>query len=120
MKKDRKEFLEQVRNYYRTTASGRKVRFDEPDRDDDPEVRRHNAASARFLQKRKQKQQSRDKLKQSNKVPKKDGKPMWEQSEILEEDLNKFVSTFRKYYYSSRRLRFRDWIKEIEDLIDIL
>ena len=59
MNKDKDEILERVINHYRTTKSGKKVRWDEPDRDDDPEVIRHNAAVANQLKRRKQQQQAR-------------------------------------------------------------
>jgi hypothetical protein len=118
MSKDRKELLEKVRTYYRTTNAGRKVRWDEPDRDDDPEVIRHNAAAANYLKKKKRQSQSRDKLKSQNKVPTKDGKPMWE--ELQRESYSNFTSSFRKAYYSNRTMTFRKWLETIEDLLDTL
>ena len=118
MSKDRKELLEKVRTYYRTTNAGRKVRWDEPDRDDDPEVIRHNAAAANYLKKKKRQSQSRDKLKSQNKVPTKDGRPMWE--ELQRESYSNFTSSFRKAYYSNRTMTFRKWLETIEDLLDTL
>ena len=38
----------------------------------------------------------------------------------LTEDLNKFTAAFRALWYSNRTMRFRDWNKEIEDLLDLL
>ena len=124
MQKNNHELLERVRNYVRTTGSGRRVDWDEPgERDDNPDVIRHNAAVANYLKKRKQKTQSRDKLKSQNKVPTKDGKPMWEQMQEdveLNESVNRFIMKFRGLYYSGKTMRFRDWLRVIEDLVDEL
>ena len=60
---------------YRKTYRGHYASRDEPDRDDDPEVRAHNAALAK---RRKEKKDARERLKKQNAVPKKDGKPMFE------------------------------------------
>lgn len=120
MNKNRKEFLEQVRNYYRTTASGRKVRWDEPERDDDPQVQKDNAYFSKMLKQKKQQQTSRERLKSTDKIPKKAGKPMWEQYGMVEEDFNRFISTFRKYYYSSKSMRFKDWLDAMEELVEVL
>ena len=40
--------------------------------------------------------------------------------EPLTEDLNLFISKFRQKWYSSRSMRFRDWLGEFEDLLDLL
>ena len=107
MQKNNHELLERVRNYVRTTRSGRRVDWDEPsERDDNPDVIRHNAAVANYLKKRKQKNQSRDKLKSQNKVPSKDGKPMWEQMQEdveLNESVNRFIMKFRDYIIQEKQ-----------------
>lgn len=59
-------------------------------------------------------------LKRKGKVPTKAGKPMWEEYGLLEEDFNKFVSVFRKYYYSGKMMRFGDWLEVVDDLVDAL
>ena len=38
----------------------------------------------------------------------------------LTEDLNKFAAAFRAKWYSPRPMRFKDWIGEVEDLLDLL
>lgn len=38
----------------------------------------------------------------------------------LTEDLNKFAAAFRSRWYSSKTMRFKDWIGEVEDLLDLL
>ena len=38
----------------------------------------------------------------------------------LTEDLNKFTTAFRAKWYSPRAMRFRDWVSEVEDLLDLL
>lgn len=69
-------------------------------------------------QNRKGSAQSR--MKHKGTIPKKDGNPMFEEYGIIEEDFNKFISVFRKYYYSGKRMRFRDWLDEVDSLIDVL
>lgn len=38
----------------------------------------------------------------------------------IKEDINKFISKFRRHYYSGRKLTFREWMKKTEKLIDEL
>ena len=71
-------FLEayRARNYgYRKTYRGHYAARDEPDNDNNPEVKAHNAAVAKRL---KRKKDARTELKRKDAVPKKDGKPMFE------------------------------------------
>ena len=63
---------------YRKTASGHYAARDEPSERDSAEVRAHNAASKRYMERRRRQQASRDHLKSKNAVPYKDGKPMFE------------------------------------------
>jgi len=116
--KDRTELLEKVRNYYRTTSSGRKVRWDEGDRDDDPDVIQHNQYVANKLKKKREQLQSRERLKTKSQVPSKNGKPMWE--EMQTENYSNFISSFRKTYYSNKTMTFRKWLETIDDLLDTL
>lgn len=119
MDKDRKELLERVRTFYRTTGSGRKVRWDEPgENDDNPDVKSHNAYVAKVMQQKKQKAQSAERLKAQNKVPTKKGKPMWE--EMQNENYSQFITSFRRAYQSNRVMTFRKWLETIEELIDTL
>lgn len=69
-------------------------------------------------QTRKGSAQSR--MKHKGTIPKKDGNPMFEEYGIIEEDFNRFISVFRKYYYSGKMMRFRDWLDEVDELIDSL
>ena len=39
---------------------------------------------------------------------------------LHKEDLNKFISSFRRSYYSGKTKKFKDFMKEVEDLLDIL
>ena len=67
-----------ARNYgYRKTYRGHYTARDEPDDDKNPEVRAHNAAVAKRL---KRKKDARAELKKKDAVPKKSGKPMFENS----------------------------------------
>jgi len=114
------DILEKVRSYYRTTASNRKVRWDEPgERDDNPDVIKHNLAVSKRLKRKKEAQRQ---LKANNKVPIKDGKPMFEDYETIElyENINKFLQQFRKNLYSSKRMTFREWCSSLDDLLDFL
>lgn len=63
---------------YRKTYSGHYAARDEPGERDSAEVRAHNAASKRYMERKRRKQQAREKLKGKNAVPIKDGKPMFE------------------------------------------
>ena len=59
-------------------------------------------------------------LKSRDRVPKKSGAPMWEESGLLEEDLNRFTTMFRQYYRSGRKYSFREWMSIFSDLIEEL
>jgi hypothetical protein len=109
--------LQRIQEIYRTTYSGRKVAWDEPSEDDTPEVRRHNAFLAQQLQK---KRESKDRLKNKNAVPTKNGKPIFEGDLALTEDVQSVLMSFRRLYQSNRQMRFRDWIKVVSELLDDL
>ena len=38
----------------------------------------------------------------------------------LNEDINKFISKFRRMYLSGRLMKFREWIDVMDDLLDDL
>ena len=67
--------LQRIQEVYRTTAKGRKVRWDEPSESDSAEINRHNAFLAKQLQK---KRESKDRLKNKDAVPTKNGNPIFE------------------------------------------
>ena len=98
---------------YRTTGSGRKVRWDEPGEDDTSEVQQHNAFLARRL---KQKQDAKERLKSKGAVPSRNGKPIFEGSG----DVQQFALSFRRHYYSSRPMRFKEWIEVVAELLNDL
>lgn len=104
------------RNEYRTTSSGRKVRWDEPGESDSAEIRRHNAILAKHLQK---KRESKDRLKSKGAVPTKNGKPIFE-GDLVTEDLAQVLAGFRRLYQSNRSMRFRDWVQVVSDMLDDL
>ena len=65
---------------YRTTHRGQRVSWDEPgERDDSLEVIAHNKALARQRERERKKREGRDRLKSAGAVPKKAGRPMFEQ-----------------------------------------
>ena len=102
---------------YRTTTSGHKVRWDEPGEGDSAEIRRHNA----FLdQKHQQKTDAKDRLKKKNAVPTKNGKPIFEQSQELDENIQQVLISFRRQYQSNRPMRFREWIQVVAGMLDDL
>ena len=41
-------------------------------------------------------------------------------SKILNENVNDFMNEIRKKLYSNKRYSFREWLLELEDIIDIL
>jgi hypothetical protein len=102
------------RSQYRTTTSGRKVRWDEPGEDDSQEVRRHNAFLAKKLQK---KRESKERLKSKGAVPTRDGKPIFEADQAVTEDLQQILMDFRRLYSSNRPMRFREWIRVVAELL---
>jgi len=73
-----------------------------------------------FWKQQNRKGSAQTRMKHKGTIPKKDGNPMFEEYGILEEDFNKFISVFRKYYYSGKMMRFRDWLDEVDELIDLL
>ena len=109
--------LQRIQEVYRTTAKGRKVRWDEPSESDSAEIHRHNAFLAKQLQK---KRESKDRLKNKNAVPTKNGKPIFEGDLALTEDVQQVLMSFRRLYQSNRPMRFRDWIKVVSGLVDDL
>jgi len=102
---------------YRTTSRGRKVTWDEPGEDDTPEVRRHNAFIA---QRHQQKTDTKERLKSKGAVPTKDGKPIFEQSQELDENIQQVLMSFRRQYQSNRPMRFREWIQVVAGMLDDL
>ena len=70
--------------------------------------RQNNKSSAQF------------RLKRKGKVPTKSGKPMWEEYGFIEEDLNKFISLYRKHYRSGKLMSFKEWMGIMSDLLDIV
>jgi hypothetical protein len=102
---------------YRTTSKGRKVTWDEPGEDDTPEVQRHNAFLAK---KHQQKTDAKERLKKKGAVPTKDGKPIFEQPQELDESIQQVLMAFRRQYQSNRPMRFREWIKVVAGMLDDL
>jgi len=43
-----------------------------------------------------------------------------ETQNLLNEDLNRFTTKFRKYYRSGRKYSFREWVNIFADLIEEL
>ena len=43
-----------------------------------------------------------------------------EEYQPINEDVNAFIAKFRKLYLSAKVMRFRDWMNEVDDLIDAL
>lgn len=102
---------------YRTTVSGRKIQWDEPGEDETPEVRMHNAW---LTKKAQQKREAKERLKQKGRVPTRQGTPIFENGQVIDESYQQVMTTFRRLYQSNRGLRFRDWIKQVADLLDDL
>ena len=85
-----------------------------------PSAQKQYDADMEKLKRQNKRSSAQFRLKRKGKVPTKSGKPMWEEYGLLEEDFNKFVSLFRKYYYSGKMMRFREWLEVIDDLVDTL
>ena len=43
---------------------------------------------------------------------------LWYIINNISEDINSFISHFRRLYYSGERLTFRKWMDKVEDLLD--
>ncbi len=102
---------------FRTTSKGRKVTWDEPGEDDTPEVRRHNAFLAK---KHQQRTDAKERLKSKGAVPTKQGKPIFEQSEELDESIQQVLMSLRRLYQSNRPMRFREWIQVVAGMLNDL
>ena len=85
-----------------------------------PSAQKQYDADMEKLKRQNKKSSAQFRLKHKGKVPTKSGKPMWEEYGIIEEDFNKFISTYRKYYHSGKMMRFREWISVMSDLLDII
>lgn len=107
------------RTTYRTTASGNRVAWDEPEQRREDEINDRIQRLMKAKQQLKQAQASRERLKVKKAVPQKAGEPMWEQI-VLEEDLNKAIQLIRTYYYSGRTMKFKEWISTVEKILDEL
>lgn len=105
------------RNEYRTTTSGRRVAWDEKGEADSAEIRRHNAALAKQLQK---KRDAKERLKRKGAVPTRNGKPVFEDTLVVTEDVSRVLAGFRRLYQSNRSMRFKDWIQVMVELLDDL
>jgi hypothetical protein len=117
-KRDRAKHLLEVyrKSQYRTTTSGQKVRWDEPGEGDTPEVQQHN----RDLKKQHQKTVGKQRLKNKSAVPTKDGKPIFESPEALDENTLQVLTTFRQLLQSNRTTNFRTWIKVAAKVLEDL
>lgn len=104
------------RSQYRTTASGQRVRWDEPGEDDSDEVRRYNAYLTQRLQ---QKRDGKKRLKKKGAVPTRNGNPIFEQHGVTE-DVHRVLTTFRRAYETNRPMRFREWIRAVTEILDDL
>jgi len=100
---------------YRTTVSGRRVRWDEPGEEDTPEVRFHNA---KLAQRSNQRKDSKERLKAKGIVPTKQGKPIFEREYVLDESINSLLVALRRMYHSNQRLTLREWIHALIELME--
>jgi hypothetical protein len=105
------------RTPYRTTASGNRVAWDEPDQRREDEINDRIQRLLKTKQQLKQLRASRERLKNKQAVPQKGGQPMWEQV-LIKEDLNRAIQLIRQYYYSGRTLKFKDWCSTMEKILD--
>lgn len=105
---------------FRTTASGRKIRFDEP-----PEHIQFKQAD-RILsntQKRSEAEAGREKLKASNKVPTRAGKKLFEDfmrdcgREATKTSSTKSRETMRNIYNAAQHIDFSKWLMFVSEMV---
>ena len=105
---------------YRTTASGRKVRFDEP-----PEHIQFKQADRilRNSQNRSDAEAGREKLKASNKVPTRAGKKLFEdfmkdcERVEIKKSSTKNRETMENIYNASKHLEFDKWLLFVSKMV---
>ena len=105
---------------FRTTASGRKVRFDEP-----PEHIQFKQADRilRNTQKRSEAEAGREKLKASNKVPTRAGKKLFEDfmrdcgREATKTSSTKSRETMRNIYNAAQHIDFDKWLMFVSEMV---
>jgi hypothetical protein len=125
MKESTHRTLNRILEAYRTNRTlNQIVSKDEGEPDEklrlSPSAKKEWDKSMQYWKNKARKETAQDRLKKKGAVPSKDGKKMFEQQELMQEDLNKFISTFRKLYTSPKSLTFRKWIAAMEDLLDII
>ena len=114
---------------YRKTYAGHYTPRDEPgESDSNPDVIRHNNALARQREREKRKKQSREQLKKNNKVPTKQGKPMFENNNekvSARQTLGKSLAGQTFYnicndddrYYKTIYIRFNPFTNALQPMI---
>lgn len=85
-----------------------------------PALRKQHNADMEKVKRQNNKSSAQFRLKRKGKVPTKSGKPMWEEYGFIEEDLNKFISLYRKHYRSGKLMSFKEWMGIMSDLLDIV
>jgi hypothetical protein len=91
------------------------------ERDEPPEGIQIRQAARIIAKTDKDKSQiSKDRLKKKMAVPRKNGQPMWEESCLLDEDINRFAINLKSMYNSGTRMRFRDWLAAVDHLLETL
>ena len=109
--------LEVVRrspSFYKTFAGHFKLR-DEPDED---EQLRQSDQIQKSIQRRRS-LASRNRLKSQSKVPTRNGKPIFERSQILlDEDISKSLMQIRILYNSGKLMTFKQWIYLVDSLMN--
>jgi len=105
---------------FRTTASGRKIRFDEP-----PEHIQFKQADRilRNTQKRSEAEAGREKLKAGNKVPTRAGKKLFEDfmrdcgREATKTSSTKSRETMRNIYNAAQHIDFDKWLMFVSEMV---
>ena len=85
-----------------------------------PSAQKQYDADMEKLKRQNNKSSAQLRLKRKGKVPNKSGNPMWEEYGLTEEDFNKFISIYRKYYQSGKMMRFREWVGVMGNLFNII
>lgn len=122
-----KDFVKSMRRKNSFPSFNHDSNFPKSDMDD--KVEKENKENTIYASEGSSNLEQSQKIKRQKKIDRLDRiKKLWKGLEsntlvnekLLSENPNKFITKFRKLYYSPKQMRFRDWLIEFEELIEEL